>query len=161
MTRLGSPGDRRRLVMLLATLSLGGCASSARTGETGTNTAPGLDLGLVGPETPASLVEIAKAPYALPAQPDCAWLHDEIARLDALLGPDVDVKPPPDTRDHQMGRAATDAVVGLVPYRGVVRWLSGAGKKEHARAVAVLTAAARRGFLKGVRLSRSCVPGEG
>lgn len=145
-----------RVAALAAAAVLSGCATTEHSGVAGADSTAESSLGLLGPETPAVLMEVAKAPYSLPTQVDCTWLGGEIARLDLILGPDVDQKPPPASRGQAMGRAATDAVAGLVPYRGVVRWISGAGRKEHALAQAALAAAARRGFLKGLALSRAC-----
>ena len=113
-------------------------------------------LGLVGPETPARLRAIALAPYVAPDPMDCANLGREIAALDEVLGPDVDAKVVPADNGQKMQRAAGDALVGLVPYRGVVRWVSGAGRQERERAHAVLAGAARRGFLKGLSLAHAC-----
>ena len=44
----------------------------------------------------------------------------------------------------------------MVPYGGVVRFVTGANKKDKALRQAVLAGYARRGFLRGVELSLKC-----
>ena len=141
--------------MLLLVLALAGCATTSAA-PSPDKAAVTLDLGLLGPETPATLTEAAKAPYMVPPGADCAWLRSQIASLDLVLGPDVDIPPAPRNPGDQIERTAGDALAGMVPYRGVIRWMTGAGRKERARTQAVLAAAARRGFLKGVAWSRAC-----
>jgi hypothetical protein len=120
-------------------------------------------LGISGGETPPQLKAVAAAPYAAPAPADCAAIDREIGGLDALLGPDVDVLADPKARaglDDQAGQALGSAVRGAIPYRWVLRWMTGAGRLDRELRQAVLAGTARRGFLKGMRLSASCPPSE-
>lgn len=164
-SRLARPQARlagRAALLLASCLCLGACATQSgapvRQGPQEPTLASRAQtgLGLRGPDISELLKTIAVAPYVPPDPMDCAGLDKEIAGLDQVLGPDVDVKEVPEDRGQQMQKAAGDALVGMVPYRGVVRWMTGAGGLEHERARAVLAAAARRGFLKGLRLAHAC-----
>lgn len=118
-------------------------------------------LGITGAETPPALKIVAAAPYAAPPAADCPALDREIARLDDLLGPDVDVLADPKAGaglDDRAGHAFGSAVRGAIPYRWVLRWLTGAGDLDKQLRQAIIAGAARRGFLKGMRLATGCPP---
>jgi hypothetical protein len=116
-----------------------------------------MGLGLSGPTMPTALKAITSAPYGLAAAPDCGALAREVAEIDRLLGPDVDV-PVASDRDKMIGRAFGSAMRGAIPYRWAVRWMTGAGRKDREMRNAILAATARRGYLKGVRLGLACPP---
>lgn len=116
---------------------------------------PFRDLNLVRETLPAPLVEAGKSPYAPPA--DCAAAAAELARLTDALGPDVD------TADGGEGGFSGEAVIaGAVrsaiglPFRGVVRRLTGAEKRDETFRTAVLAGMVRRGYLKGARSQMAC-----
>ena len=105
-------------------------------------------------------------PYALPEKVECAAVQDEISRLTAALGPDLD---DPNTK----GKASlldrgTDAaenygvgfvrrtVEGLVPFRSWVRKLTGAEKHSKEVAGAIMAGGVRRAYLKGMRRGMGC-----
>lgn len=111
-------------------------------------------LGLVGPETPQALRQVAAEPYARPIPTTCDEVERQIAELDALLGPDVDSGAGGER--NLVGDWAKGAVRDLVPYRSVLRFLTGAPGRERERAAAVLAGAVRRGYLKGVRATLPC-----
>jgi len=116
-------------------------------------------LGISGAETPAALKAVAAAPYLVPAPPDCAAMAREIAGLDDLLGPDVDVLADPKARaaiEDQAGEALGSVVRGAIPYRWVLRWMTQAGRLDRELRRAVVAGAARRGFLKGLRHGLGC-----
>lgn len=116
-------------------------------------------LGISGAETPPALKAVAAAPYAVPAAADCAALAREIASLDELLGPDVDILADPkagEGLDDRAGHAFGSALRGVIPYRWALRWMTQAGDLDRQLRQAVLAGAARRGFLKGLRLSMAC-----
>jgi hypothetical protein len=118
-------------------------------------------LGISGAETPATLKAVVAAPYVVAAPPDCAAMAREIADLDDLLGPDVDVLADPKARaalEDQAGQALGSVVRGAIPYRWVLRWMTQAGRLDRELRQAILAGAARRGFLKGVRQGMSCPP---
>jgi len=117
-------------------------------------------LGITGAETPPALKIVAAKPYALPPAVDCAALDREIASLDALLGPDVDrladAKSLGIDLEDRAGHAFGSALRGAIPYRWALRWLTQAGDMDKQLRQAVIAGAARRGFLKGMRLAMVC-----
>ncbi len=119
------------------------------------------DLNVFQPEIPATLLKAKAAPYAVPAAKDCQMLNAEIADLDRALGPDLDIAT---EKDESVSKKISDetfnlargAVSGLIPYRGVVRFVTGAEK--HARTIneALLAGAVRRSYLKGYGEMLAC-----
>jgi hypothetical protein len=114
-------------------------------------------LGLTGPEVPQALKDAQSNPYLLPPRLDCSTLSQHIAELDRVLGADVD------TPQMKAEKNKTDdlmaGVRAVLPYGGVARMLTGAGKKEQALVNAALAAWERRGYLKGLAHSRGCSVG--
>jgi hypothetical protein len=121
------------------------------TGPGQTQVKAGADqgLGLTGADAPARLKEIEADPYKAPAAPACKSVPDEIAELNKLLGPDVDEK-------VEVKTTGGDVMRGLVPYGGVFRTLTGAGKKDKLLAQSIMAGYARRGYLRGLRINLSC-----
>ena len=114
-------------------------------------------LGLMGLEIPAVLKTVAADPYRAPAEPACQSIPAELKALDEALGSDVDA--PVKERSKMVtwaGDWARGAVRGLVPYRGVVRFLTGAGSKDKALMKAAMAGTARRGFLRGLEANMQC-----
>src|SRR5689334_185110 len=122
-----------------AVLALAASAAMAevRPGET-------QGLGLMGPEVPPLLKTVAADPYRAPAEPACRSIPAELTALNEVLGPDTDehVK----GKSHLVANALGGAVRRMIPYRGVVRFLTGAGQKDKDLTAAVMAGFARRGF---------------
>jgi hypothetical protein len=135
------------VVGLAAALAMAGAAwaGEVHPGET-------RGLGLWGPDIPQVLKLAASDPYRQPAAPACQSIPAEILELDAVLGPDKQKDRP------ELVRMAEGAVRGMIPYRGVVRFLTGAGKKDHELLRAAMAGNARRGFLRGMEAELSCAP---
>lgn len=141
-------------------MSLAACATSTRTRPSddpigGAFTQPLKDLSMIREAIPETLARAASSPYETESPSDCGRVAEEIAKLDALLGPDVDAA------DATRGAAddlVSDAVRGALglPFRGVIRQLSGAAERDRAHAKAVLAGMVRRGYLKGLRRGRDC-----
>jgi hypothetical protein len=91
-------------------------------------------------------------PYAAPAEPACMSLPQELAALEEVLGPDV-AEPP---RRIEASRLIGRAIRGLIPHRDVMRFITGAGRKEKALARAAMAGWARRGYLKGLAQNLDC-----
>lgn len=128
---------------------------------------PLVDLNIQRDEIPAKLAQLQPRPYSLRNDLCCEVIIDEIAQLDALLGPDVDALPwrtaSSDSYVDKGAVLAQQQAIGLVagqvdilPYRGMVRKLSGA--ERHARAVAAAYHAGqvRRAFYKGLGVAYGC-----
>jgi hypothetical protein len=54
------------------------------------------------------------------------------------------------------GRVAQSVVGSLIPFRGVIREISGANAHDRALREAVIAGVARRSFLKGIGQARGC-----
>lgn len=114
-------------------------------------------LGLTGPEVPQALKDAQANPYGLPSPLNCATLGQHLADLDRTLGPDVDTPQMEAKKDKSEDLMA--GVRAVLPYGGIVRTITGAGKKEQALVNAALAAWERRGYLKGLAHSRGCQVG--
>ena len=163
------------LAMLFLPAVLAGCASisqgsgsnlmeNAGSELQGALTQPFNDFNLVRTEIPEKLAQVRDAPYAKPVPGDCNDLAAQVLELDRLLGPDLQGEPgaagkPLVSREaaEQAARdAARDAASSWIPFRGAVRYVTGA--ERHARAVKEATVAGivRRAYLKGLREALQC-----
>jgi hypothetical protein len=116
---------------------------------------PAKDVGIAKNKIPPSLVEASNAPYSLAGLKTCRQLADAVRVLDAALGPDYSAGGPNDK--VSVGKAAGGAVVNsLIPFRGVVREVSGAAAADRRLTAATQAGFARRGFLRGVHQTRGC-----
>ena len=115
-----------------------------------------LSLGLLGPDIPDILKQAAADPYAPPGEPACTTVPQEIAKLDALLGPDINQAKP---KMFEPAKLIGHAVRSAIPYRGYIRFLTGADRKEKRLSQAAMAGWARRGFLKGLAAKLDC-PGQ-
>lgn len=147
--------------MVLLLPGLTACASTATTdrvpgrGEEAV-TRPLRDLSLVQTPIPPQLAAAAAAPYGVEPSRDCPALLTEIGALDSVLGPDIDQVPA-----KGPGFAEDTAISALqslfdLPFRGVIRRISGAERLDREKARAVLAGMVRRGYLKGLALAAGC-----
>ena len=144
-----TPNAGRLAVALLAAAAV--CAGPAAYADPKIH--PGEQLGLVAPGIPDILQQAYADPYAPPAEPACQTVPKELAELDGLLGPDIN-QPKPKLFDP--AKLIGGAVRGAIPYRSVVRLLTGADRKEKKLAQATMAGWARRGFLKGIAARLDC-----
>jgi len=120
----------------------------------GVITQPLNDLNVAQPDIPAILLRAKTAPYEVPAGGDCKAFNSEIADLDKALGPDLDLAT---GEDKSVSKKVSDmtfdlargAVSGLIPFRGVVRYVTGAEKRARAINEALIAGTVRRSYLKG------------
>ena len=116
------------------------------------------DLNVMQSETAPVLKRTVAALYA-PAT-DCEAIASELDELNTVLGPDLDVKPKRKSlEDKAIDTAfdgARDAALGFIPYRGAVRFVTGAEKHDRDAAKAMLAGEIRRGYLKGIAEERAC-----
>mgnify|MGYP003131257443 CR=1 FL=1 len=161
---------RARFVIIgaLATLSLQACAVSrdpggASTGERARDAAiqPLSDVGIVQPKVEDAIQRILDDPYRLPEPASCARLGAEITQMNEVLGPDFDTV----TDDPSLTEKRRNAALGLagkfgagmlIPFRGVVREVTGSAGRERAYRAAILAGVARRSYLKGRAIERGC-----
>lgn len=110
-------------------------------------------------DIPPLLIAVQDNPYSLDGVTGCARLHATITELDEVLGPDVD-EPSGDTLGRKRGRMAAGvakSVLGsFIPFRGVIRQVSGAAEAERRFHAAVEAGLMRRAFLKGYARARRC-----
>ncbi|WP_231848707.1 hypothetical protein [Sphingobium sp. SYK-6] len=119
---------------------------------------PARDVGISKRKVPPVLQEAVKKPYAVPRRQDCRWLNYELARLNQALGPDFDVEDKSDEdKVEQLAYAGGEMIVNsLIPFRGLVREISGAGPADRRRTAAINAGLARRGYLRGLATAKSC-----
>ena len=118
-------------------------------------TTPLGDLNLYKDEIPQLLLDAWEWPYSTEGLVSCDAVAAEIAKFDAVLGPDYDVETPEAGR-VSMGRLAQSTVGSLIPFRGLIREISGAASHKRAFTEAIMAGAVRRGFLKGFGHQRGC-----
>ena len=123
-------------------------------------TQPAKDVNLKKEEIPERLLEIQDAPYDLSGMDRCTAILAEIQDLRPLLGPDVNEDPHlsrAEKRERSVSRVAGGLLGGLIPFRAVVREVTGANAAEQRYRKALSAGFARRSFLKGVAFSRGCM----
>ena len=110
------------------------------------------DLNIVKKSVAPVLVRAKEAPYAHPSA-DCQVLNTEIEQLTLALGPDVDASVQKASLSKKMSdggfNLARGAVSSVIPYRGIVRQVTGAEKRAHDNNDAFLAGMVRRAYLKG------------
>lgn len=122
------------------------------------------DINLKRAPIPEQFKQI-RNPYNVDAETTCDKIAKEVTVLDGLLGRDWDV-PPPDKKgvsDRAADGASTaflDAVSsgasGIIPYRGLVRTVTGANSHATKVRKAYERGSHRRTFLKGIGLIKGC-----
>ena len=90
---------------------------------------PVTDLNLRKGEVPPLLVAATQRPYTLSGLGACQQLASAIGELDAVLGEDLDV-PQPGERRTTPGRVAQSVVGSFIPFRGLIREVSGASSRD-------------------------------
>lgn len=116
---------------------------------------PLTDLNLKKGEIPELLARAVDRPYDLEGLGSCSALIAEVERFDMLLGDDFDLP------EEELGRLSAAsvgkmAVGSLIPFRGLIREVSGARKQQQKLETAIRAGLARRGFLKGIGAQRGC-----
>jgi hypothetical protein len=131
--------------------------------------APLEDLNLRKQEIPEILTQAVTKPYDLTGLDNCTAIAAEVTKLDSLLGADFDEPPQPaDTRTlrEKGGEAAGDmargsvrnATRGIIPFRGLVRQVTGAERHQKDMDRAIQAGKVRRAYLKGVGMNKNCAP---
>ena len=116
---------------------------------------PVSDLGLRNGKIPPILEAAVADPYDMAGVRTCAQISTRVGELDAVLGPDRDI---PQDRAEKLsaGRVAQAAVGQFIPFRGLIREVSGANSHQRKVDDAVEAGTARRSFLKGYGQARGC-----
>ena len=116
---------------------------------------PAGDLNLRKGKIPPLLDAAVADPYNLGGLRTCAQISVAIVQLDAILGLDRDI--PQDRAEKlSVGRVAQSAVGSFIPFRGIIREVSGANSYQRKVDDAIEAGIARRAFLKGYGQARGC-----
>lgn len=108
-------------------------------------------------DIPVALEVAAENPYAALGSRSCSEILVGLAELDRVLGPDFDAGATSEDGTGRMAEGVARGVVAsLIPFRGVIRQVSGAADAERRYNAAVDAGIARRGFLRGVAAQRGC-----
>jgi hypothetical protein len=176
MTACGSPSQKTLDVMPKDTHGRSDSGDQVVRSSSDTNnswgdafTAPLEDLNLRRENIPAILESAITKPYDLTGLDHCDAISAEVTQLDALLGRDFDEPPPPkdtSTMTEKGSRMANKAAVGsvrnatrsLIPFRGLVRQMTGAEKHQKEVDTAIQAGKVRRAYLKGVGMNKNCAP---
>lgn len=118
-------------------------------------TTPVTDLNLKKTEIPPLLLAAIDRPYETAGLTSCARIGSAVADLDAVLGGDIDL-PQADRDKITAGTVAKSVVASFIPFRGIIREISGANEQERRIQTAVYAGSVRRGFLKGLGQQRGC-----
>lgn len=165
-------GRTRRTLALLTIIFAAGCttpySSSPSTGDKARQamSQPFADLNLFHTDIPHALLIAGQTPFSPPASLYCGVLANEIATLTTHLGPVLSAfgaksSANSSTTDDAVWGAVRSASGGIIPFRGVVRWMSGAEQRDRDLARAVLAGFVRRAYLEGIRDERRCPPNPG
>ncbi len=135
-----------------------------RESVVGAAKAPLRDLNLIRTEVPDVLILALADPYARPKTRKCQELTALIQPLTDALGADLDI--PPTDEEQSMYRRGRPMALGamagvasdVIPFRGVVRQLTGAARHDEYVQAAIVAGFARRAYLKGLGEARGCKP---
>ena len=161
MTSVAQQVALRAPISGLLALVLAGCATQTmRPAAEDSSVGPAIvqpfrDLSLIREVAPPVLRQAAAEPYRTPVS--CAALRAEVDDLDTYLGADVD-QPQKKLGAEGLFGEIIGGALGL-PFRGVVRKVTGSEAREKALRAAVLAGMVRRGYLKGSAAS-TCAPGK-
>jgi hypothetical protein len=121
-------------------------------------TQPVRDVGVNKREIPEVLERAALDPYAIGGARTCNQIGAAMAELNDVLGPDYEaggVKK--ENRAGRLAEAGGKTVVNaLIPFRGLVREVSGAAPAERRYNAALDAGLVRRGFLRGIATAKGC-----
>lgn len=104
---------------------------------------------------PPVVLAAMAAPYAHPKAMTCQAIAGEVAALDAALGPDFDAGGGKSNL-RLVPSAMKVAANTLIPFQGVLRFVSGAEAHDRKVVRAIIAGSARRSYLKGLGEARRC-----
>lgn len=116
---------------------------------------PLTDLNVKKGEIPPVLIRAQQDPYSLAGMKSCPAITNAVSQLNAVLGDDVDINKVK-KRNTSAGHVAQSVVTSFIPFRGIIREVSGASAEERRVQAAIAAGMARRGFLKGVGMTKGC-----
>ena len=119
---------------------------------------PARDMGLSKRKIPPVLEDALADPYGLRGLKTCAQLAAAVRTLNEALGPDYEAGGEyHENRAGKLAAAGAKSVVNsIIPYRSLVREITGAAPADRHMNAAVDAGLARRGFLRGVYYKQRC-----
>ena len=154
-----------RIALVFAALAVSACshtvtpATENRRDLASVPAAPLKDLGIVRPEAPKALSDITYPYDPARLENGCAQIAYEITALDSMLGKEFYARQSgiADQAGQAVVGAAAGAASGFIPFRGIVRTVTGANKAQADVERAIEMGVLRRAFLRGYGVSRGCV----
>jgi hypothetical protein len=132
-------------------------ATAMKAAEIGTQ--PARDVGAAKPEIPPVLIEATNDPYSRASTATCTQIADAITALNEHLGPDYLLAgQKEESKAGKIAEAGGRTVVNtIIPFRGLVRELTGAAEAKRRYDDAVDAGYARRGYLRGLQSAKGCL----
>lgn len=119
---------------------------------------PARDVGAVKTRIPPVLEAAAENPYDMKGLVNCRKIAAAFHALTDVLGPDF--KPGEVKKENRAGKLAEaggqSVVNGFIPFRGLIREVTGAAPAQRRLNHAIDAGHARRGFLRGLYTGRKC-----
>lgn len=119
---------------------------------------PARDVGVAKTGVPIPLQKAYDAPYSLTGIRTCRDISRAFHELTDVIGPDFaagNVKK--ENRAGKLAEAGGKTIVNsIIPFRGLVREVTGAAPAQRRLERAIAAGYARRGFLRGVHQTRKC-----
>lgn len=136
----------------------GGRWGEAKKKATEIGSQPARDVGMSKREIPPILEKAFDDPYSLKGLKTCKALASEITNLNAVLGADYVVgNEYTENRAGKLAEAGGKTIINsIIPFRGLVREVTGAAPADRHMNAVVDAGLARRGFLRGVHLKQGC-----
>ncbi|MBI1401840.1 MAG: hypothetical protein GC147_01320 [Porphyrobacter sp.] len=114
------------------------------------------DLNIDSRDIPEALRIAVEDPYERERLTTCNAIVADIAELDRVLGADYDIAEDDGNRRLSQGRIGQSVVGSLIPFRGILREVTGAASNDRALRAAYTAGMVRRAFLKGLGMGRGC-----
>lgn len=114
------------------------------------------DLNIDGRDIPPVLLAAMQNPYDAAALTSCNAIIADIAALDMVLGADYDIAEDDGNDRLSEGRIGQSVVGSFIPFRGILREVTGTASNDRTLRAAYTAGMARRAFLKGLGMGRGC-----
>ncbi len=113
------------------------------------------DMNLKRREIPPVLLSATDDPYSSAGTRSCTQINANLAELDTVLGPDFDAGTVAERR-IRADKIAKGVVGSFIPFRSILREVSGAAGAERRYEAALDAGLARRGYLRGIARQKGC-----
>jgi hypothetical protein len=119
---------------------------------------PARDVGLLKRKVPPVLEDALADPYSIRGLKTCAQLATAVRTLNEALGPDY--RAGVVYRENRAGKLAAaggkTVINSIIPYRSLVREITGAAPADRHMNAVIDAGLARRGFLRGLQNKQRC-----